>query len=274
MARVVNGERGLELTGVGVSVPRQQLEPLRTWMEDDRRRTGLAWPKYLKRNLPRIRRRPAEIGAEWISSLQLCNSDREELLFSKAVYRVLDEPALTGALDACPEMSADEPGERYTWLKGSPGEEGRTVLGSIRLNGGELTFECNSKPRHERAKKLLSSLAGRAVQHLRDEFTTQQEMKRRAQEEPRPAEPASEIPPEVRQQVITKFMERHFAAWPDTKLPALGGKTPREAVKTAAGRRKVSALLRDFQNSEEHKRRDGEPYYDITRLRAELGLEE
>jgi hypothetical protein len=45
-------------------------------------------------------------------------------------------------------------------------------------------------------------------------------------------------------------------------------------VKTASGRQKVSALLRDFQNTQDHKRKAGEPYYDITRLRAELGLEE
>ncbi|MEK7750923.1 MAG: hypothetical protein AAB654_03330, partial [Acidobacteriota bacterium] len=82
-----------------------------------------------------------------------------------------------------------------------------------------------------------------------------------------------EIPLEVRQQLLTEYMERHFAAWPDIPLPALDGKTPRQAVETAAGRSKVSAILRDFENGEEHKRRAGEPYYEIARLRAELGLE-
>jgi hypothetical protein len=57
-------------------------------------------------------------------------------------------------------------------------------------------------------------------------------------------------------------------------IPALGGKTPRQAVKTAAGRLKVSALLRDFENLEAHKRQSGEPYCDVARIRAELGLKE
>lgn len=55
---------------------------------------------------------------------------------------------------------------------------------------------------------------------------------------------------------------------------ALDGQTPRQAANTATGRRKLSALLRDFENAEEHKRRAAEPYYDVSRLRAELGLEE
>jgi hypothetical protein len=57
-------------------------------------------------------------------------------------------------------------------------------------------------------------------------------------------------------------------------IPALDGNTPRQAVKTAVGRLKVAALLRDFENIEGHKRQIGEPYCDVARIRAELGLEE
>jgi hypothetical protein len=100
-------------------------------------------------------------------------------------------------------------------------------------------------------------------------------MKRRAANEPRAAEPVrDEIPPEVRHKLISEYMEQHTAKWPDMALPALDGKTPRQAVKTAAGRLKVSALLRDFENIEGHKRQTGEPYCDVARLRAELGLKE
>ena len=129
--------------------------------------------------------------------------------------------------------------------------------------------------RHKRGNRMLTELAGPALMHLRDEFTTQREMKRRAASEPGPAEPArDEIPPEVRHKLVTEYMEQHAAKWPDMALPALHGKTPRHAVKTAAGRLKVAALLRDFENAEEHKRQAGEPFYDVNRLRAELGLKE
>ena len=273
LARVVEGERGQEFSGIGVVVPRLQLEPLREWMERDR--AGVPWPEYMKRNLPRIRRQPAKLGAEWVESLRLRNKDGDEILYSKSRYRVLDQTALIAALRGCLDMSDDrDDGMSYTWLKDDPGPEGRTVLGTFRIEGPELVFECNSKQRHKRGKKLLDGLAGSALRHLRDEFTTQKEMKRQALDNPRAAESkVEEIPLEVRQQLLTEYMERHFATWPDMALPALDGKTPRQAVKTAAGRSKVSAILRDFENGEEHKRRAGEPYYEIARLRAELGLE-
>jgi hypothetical protein len=275
LARVVPGERGHEFSGVGINVPRKQLEPLRAWMEEDRLRAGVPWPEYLKRNLPRIRRRPEELHTEWIESLQLSNTDGDEILFSKAVYRVVDHKALTTALGSCPEIIEDDEGKHYTWLRGAVGEKGNTVLGSMRVEGAELAFECNSKQRHERGKRMLADLAGPALKHLRDEFTTQREMKRRSLTEPRPTEPAAdEIPPEVRNKLIAEYMEEHTAKWPDMALPALDGQTPRQAVKSAAGRLKVSALLRDFENIEGHKRQTGEPYCDVARIRAELGLKE
>jgi hypothetical protein len=205
----------------------------------------------------------------------LSNTDGDELLFSKAVYRVVDRAALIAVLQNCPEIDKDDEGQRYVWLRGPAGEEGRTVLGSIRIEGAELVFESNSKKRNQRGKRMLAELAGPALKHLRDEFTTQREMKRRALDDPRPAEPVrDEIPPEVRHQLITEYMEQHTAKWPDMAVPALDGQTPRQAVESAAGRLKVAALLRDFENAEEHKRQAGEPFYDVGRLRTELGLKE
>ncbi len=275
LARVVPGERGHEFSGVGVSVPRRQLEPLHAWMEEDRLRSGLPWPDYLSSHLPRIRRLPQDIAAEWIESLRVSHGDGEEIFFSKAVYRVVDHETLTTNLRSRSDLNEDDEETRYTWLRGPASEEGRTVLGTMRVEGAELVFESNSKQRHERGKRMLAELAGPALRHLRDEFTTQREMKRRTLDEPRAAEPVSnEIPPEVRHKLVTEYMERHNAKWPDMALPALGGKTPRQAVKSAAGRMEVSALLRDFENAEEHKRRAGEPFYDVARLRAELDLKE
>ena len=67
-------------------------------------------------------------------------------------------------------------------------------------------------------------------------------------------------------------MEEHYAKWPDTRLPALDGKTPRQAVKNAAGKRKVAEILKQIENTESHKRKSGEYAYDVSKLRAELGI--
>ena len=76
--------------------------------------------------------------------------------------------------------------------------------------------------------------------------------------------------PEVRAQ-ITAMMQDHWKHWLDESIPALDGKTPRQASKTKEGRERLEALLFSFE------RRDGGPGENlfapnIARLRSELGL--
>jgi len=125
----------------------------------------------------------------------------------------------------------------------------------------------------ERGKLLLSNIAGESLRHLRDEFTTQKELRNRAIKGHRGVkESEGKIPGEELDAAMGRFLEDHYRDWPDTKLPALGGKTPREAVRTAKGRKQVIAVLKDVENGEDRKRQAGEPFYDVARLRAELGL--
>jgi hypothetical protein len=273
LARVVPGERGLEFSGIGMAVPRRQIEPLLEWMEEDREETGLPWREYMKANWPRVRHQSFEIADKWMDSLRLSNTDGDELFFSKAVYAIVDETALVTALRECPEFDdtsdPNDPFESVVWLNAN-----KTVLGNIRVERNELALDCNSKERLERGKLLLARIAGGSLRHLRDEFTTQKELKSHMDTEPRRTSPLeSEIPKEVRDQLIGQALEEHFKSWPDTKLPALNGKTPRQAVNTAEGRKQVIAILKDFENGEERKKRDGEPVYGADRLRKELGLD-
>jgi len=46
------------------------------------------------------------------------------------------------------------------------------------------------------------------------------------------------------------YKSHHYEEWADHPLPALHGKTPREAMGTAAGRAAVDVLLKDFENHE------------------------
>jgi hypothetical protein len=267
LTRVVPGERGTELAGIGLTVPRHGIGPLREWMEDDRRNAGLEWREYLKGNWPRIRRRSFEIAANWRESVRLANSDGEELLFSKAVYGIIDEAAVIAGLRNCPAFHAED-GHDFVWL-----DERRTVLGNIRAGRDELVLECNSRQRLERGKRLLSNIAGKSLRHLRDEFTTQKELRSRAaagHSGVRPDE--KEMPEEVREQVAS-YLEDHYRQWLDMKLPALDGNTPRKAMRTVQGRKQVIAVLKDIENGEDRKRQAGEPFYDVTRLRVELGLD-
>jgi hypothetical protein len=273
LTRVVPGERGLELAAVAQMVPRAHLSSLREWMEDDRDEQDLAWPEYLKANWPRIRRQTYVIAEDWLEGLRLTNNSGEELLFSKAVYDVQDEAKVIEALRHCAELTEDsredEPRKSFVWLNDT-----QTVLGTIRIADAELIFECNSRQRHERGERLLADVAGAGVRHVRDEFTTQKEMKRRVKESPRDPEDArAEIPADVRLEILANFGEQKYVEWLDTGVPALGGKTPRQSAKTANGRRQLAELLKFVENTEDRKRQRGEPFIEMARMRADLGLD-
>ena len=267
MVRLVEGERGQEITGAGIVVPRAHLEPLREWMQRDRERTGLPWRDYLKRRHPDIRRQPRIIAKEWAESVRLVNNDGDELLFSKAVYETADGDAVVEAMRASPDLIAepDDPGV-FQMLSAD-----NTLLVTFRVEGGTLTVECNSRERLAMAKAAVERLSIEGLRHVRDELTTQEEIKREATTGDTPEPAKREIPPEVAE-AVEKYLDQHYGAWPDTKLPALGGKTPRQAAKTRAGRKKLAELLKTLENSEQRKRRDGEPSYDVSRLRRTLGV--
>jgi hypothetical protein len=87
---------------------------------------------------------------------------------------------------------------------------------------------------------------------------------------PDQAERELDLPLEEVQRVLREFKERHYADWPDLPLPALDGKTPRDAVRTRHGRTQVDLLVRQMENSEE--RLPAGERFDVAGLRARLGL--
>jgi Protein of unknown function (DUF2384) len=81
------------------------------------------------------------------------------------------------------------------------------------------------------------------------------------------------VPSEDERRAILEFKARHYATWPDERLPALKGRTPRQAMRTAAGRAAVLDLIRDMENGEAREAKSGQPTFDFSILRRELGLE-
>ena len=68
-----------------------------------------------------------------------------------------------------------------------------------------------------------------------------------------------------------EYKKDYYARWLDEPVPALGDLTPREATKTAAGRRKLIPLLDDFAFME--ARLPENERFDVETLRTELGLD-
>jgi hypothetical protein len=167
---------------------------------------------------------------------------------------------------------------RFTWVetRKAPGGKGPQPLGDIEIAAGRLRLSCTSRRTLELGRGMLEEALGRLLRHQEDRFESVQEARERLEREPSgkaPAEPPKRLDPEVESRIL-KVKAEHYAKWVDESLPALGGETPREAIRSQAGRRKVRDLVRGIENIEQRERRLGRPALDLAELRQTLGITE
>ena len=222
---------------------------------------------------------------------QMTNTDGEPLSFRRLHYTI-DSPegafqALAPLCTLAPEdelrseAELDASGQmrkiEFSWNREghalSKGME-NTVLGNISIEGKQMTVEVNSEGREKRIKEEIDSRMGsRAAFKVTDIRSLESVM-----EEGAAGSGASEMDEEALQQspevqdAIKEMLTRHWQGWLDTAIPALKGKTPREAVRSAKGREAVRALLRDIEASEARSNMpvSQQPYVDWAK--GELGL--
>ncbi|PWU25639.1 MAG: hypothetical protein C5B48_00325 [Candidatus Rokuibacteriota bacterium] len=190
----------------------------------------------------------------------------DELLFARVVFDVIDREALDAALAGRRDLERQDDGS-YAWLEDTG--EFRRGLGTFVPKGDRLLFEAMSRTRGERGRALIESLAPSAIKHR---GTTYEDVGQAAKRR-RPAPPERPgVPPEVQAKVVGDYYERHYRKWVDTALPALDGRTPREAAGLKSLRPKLIALLKSFENMAERQRREGKPAHDFGWMWEELGL--
>lgn len=193
-------------------------------------------------------------------------------MIALAVYKAGDQNSLSRALAESGKLEAEDHdaiGLRFVWLN-----EDRTVLARISLADGELRLETNSRERLAQAKELLGGIGLTKLEHVRDEFQSAEELKQKAQRDMQEGVVPirKELPDESQRELISEYLEDYYAKWPDTKIPGLGGKTPREAARSASGSLELLDILHTIENGEERKRLAGHVLYDVAKLYAELGL--
>jgi uncharacterized protein YecA (UPF0149 family) len=166
-------------------------------------------------------------------------------------------------------------GVKFTWLKKGnaqmPAWE-NTVLGSIEIDGTRLTAGVNSEERESRLRAIVAeALGGRA----RYRATEIQSIERMLAEAPARAAGTNESEmlaelPEVKAK-IAEMMGRHYEHWVNEKIPALGGRTPLEAMRDSTGREAVEALVAQIERDGGRMRPPLDPDI-LRRLRERLGL--
>ena len=222
---------------------------------------------------------------------EMTNTDGEPLSFRRLHYSIdSPEDAFQALAPLCTLASEDElrseaeldaSGQvhriEFSWSREghalSKGME-NTVLGSISIEGKQMTVDVNSEGREKRIKEEIDSRMGsRAAFKVTDIRSLESLMEEGAAGSGAPEmdEDALQQTPEV-QEAIKEVLTQHWQGWLDTAIPALKGKTPREAVRSAHGREAVQTLLRDIEASDARSNMpvSQQPYVDWAK--RELGL--
>ena len=147
-----------------------------------------------------------------------------------------------------------------------------TILGTLHIDGTTLTVDVNSAKRRDRITKEIGKRLGAAATLIETnvaDITAALEQRRAAGGTPPTPPPGPQRTPEI-EALEAEWGRKHWEAWVDTKVPALGGRTPRQAAKTERGRERLEALLSDVERHSERDRSAFRP--DLGQLRRKLGL--
>jgi hypothetical protein len=199
---------------------------------------------------------------------QLCNTDGHPMEFHRLIYDVSSaDEAFEKLCDLCVTMPSEElladakrddagriirveiPWDRRGH-KASPGMS-NTILGHMVIDGNRLTAEINSAERATFLRREIDARLGDGgrfkfdeIQDL-DSMLSKHETVISERKNPREHEELMQHP-EVQEQVA-EMICKHWEGWVDQNIPALNGKSPRDAVKTTDGREAVEALLHDAE---------------------------
>jgi hypothetical protein len=203
------------------------------------------------------------------SAPEVVNTDGEPMEFHKLIYDIdsaehavknLANLSKTESLnDIQAAAEKDKKGNikraTFSWSRmGNPKNPGmsNTILGTIEVEKGRLTVSVNSA---QRARVVRAKIEKRLAEKARfrfDEISDMDAMMGQKGEHDHSdlsrEEPLSH--PEVRAH-IEQMLRQHWKEWVDHRIPLLGNKTPRQAVKTKDGRESVEALLMDSEKLSE-----------------------
>ena len=217
----------------------------------------------------------------------LANTDGDLLAFCRVTYEIPSARAAFEALrhlslghseadllaDAKFEKNGELTAVEIPWLRKGNSRMAWEVtsLGRIQIEGRRLVAEVNSEERGKRFRKIADEVLPAGSRHLSTVLESVEAAVEAYRQEHPAGPPKNDLneQPEVKT-LLEEHLRAHYRAWPDMKLPALKGKTPRQAMNTKDGREMVEALLLDL---EQMKRREARLDEDVLpELRATLGL--
>ncbi len=208
---------------------------------------------------------------------ELQNTDGELLRFSEIIFKIKQKEGLPEKLSSVKNFDFDEHNKAWIWFKKGNRRikmYPTTTLGTISIKGEYLVAETNSLNRALRLKNKLTRGFKEYLTYEKIDAKDLASMPKLSKEDMERFEKEQRelnSNPEVRKLLKEKTEDYYHNDWMKQKIPALGYKTPKQAVKTEEGRHRVEALLDFFE-----KTQDGMPdvpaKVDVNGLRIRLGL--
>ena len=220
---------------------------------------------------------------------QLMNSDGEPLDFVTVHFPLLPGITVAQARSAVGSISdlRQETASFWNWLSTSKPkgrshndkahtftttmDDGSIVLGNVEIKGRRVSLMVNSEARAVRGKAMMDiALSGLVRAPLMERADIEQMLASQRET----SAPLSELSPEEERAVVRQMLDNHYRNVIDERIPMLGNRSPRVAVRTAKGRNLVVGWLKTLEN---HSARlgtgDAMGGYDFGWMWRELGLE-
>ncbi len=252
--------------------------------------------KYLrrKRQVPIERLRDARVSRRlvelWLEGVEealawrpesLQTMDGQEMLFVSDHFdfkaRQREKVALAVRSIADDTDSAEDKGDsHFVFLEPAEGKNpplGRRFIGSARLGARTLTVESHAVERADALRSRVEAACGELIRHrmreLADPLSEVGPLASGARGAPSGIPEPAELTPEL-QKTLRDTKSELYAGWADAALPALGGRSAREAVAQPGGREKVDRLLQQME-FDEASQPEG-TRFDFSAIRRDLGL--
>ena len=185
-------------------------------------------------------------------------STGEPLMLTTDHFRIVDRDVLEKQLAACKELESIDEG-KWDWIE--EGDDGalrsRLSLSIEPLAGDRLKLFCRTKKLADAGRAWFQALAGDSVKYLTRVLKDPKgPMAAGGENRPSKSVDPPDISPEEMTRMVQKAVESTYANWADQPLPALGDRTPRDAMANSGGLERVKGLLRSYDQSEQQLARE------------------
>jgi len=176
------------------------------------------------------------------------------------------------ALEGAQPPEADDKDRRYvlTRRSKSSGLGGDTVIGQVAVKKGALVVEANSVERADALRARVEAACGDLIRFRARDHSDPLAALEKGGARLDPAVALDDIPDADRIRIMREVKEAYYTDWLDQPVPALAGKTPRQAARTKSDRERLELLVKEHENGEARLPQDER--FDFSHLRAELGL--